>query len=70
MKTLVWLILTIILTSSCASFALDKDEITCNIIKRPDGTTVMLRCENDEVICYRSSVAHNSGMSCKFKDKK
>jgi len=66
MKTLV---LLISMTISISSSAAPKDKLTCVIVPSNLGND-LVRCENSEVICYKASVAHNAGMSCKFKEKK
>lgn len=43
---------------------------TCQKVEMPSNYDVtMVRCENDEVICYYFRGFYNGGMSCKFKDQ-
>lgn len=41
---------------------------TCQIVDSPAIYTTMVRCENDEVICYYFTGDYKGGMSCKFKE--
>ena len=43
---------------------------TCQKVEIPWHHSInMLRCENDEVICYYFTGQYKGGMSCKFKDQ-
>lgn len=43
---------------------------TCQKVETPrDFDVNMVRCENNEVICYYFKSGYKGGMSCKFKDQ-
>lgn len=59
------MLLMTILMSSCDSDAKEesKHKMKCKSV----GESSIQRCENDEVICYRTSDSYRSGLSCYFK---
>lgn len=41
---------------------------TCEWVKTSFLDPKMIRCENEEVICYFAKKGYGGGMSCKFKE--